>query len=49
MAKSSGSRGGGKGGHQGGGKGGSRGGAGWPAKTGHLSDKGRDNAPPKSK
>lgn len=49
MAKSSGSRGGGKGGHQGGGKGGSRGGAGWPAKTGNLSGKGRDNAPAKGK
>lgn len=48
MAKSSGSRG-GKGGHQGGGKGGSRGGAGWPAKTGNLSGKGRDNAPTKGK
>ena len=45
MAKGrSGGKGGGKGGR--GGKGGG-GKAGWPSKTGKLSGKGRDNAPPK--
>ena len=34
-----------KGGGKGGGKSGSGGKAGWPAKTGNLSGKGRDNAP----
>lgn len=50
MAKSSGNRGGGKAGNRGGGnRGGGGQGAGWPAKTGNKSGRGRYNAPPKRK
>ena len=51
MAKSTGNRGGGKSGSQSTSKGGSRGKGpgGWPSKTGNVSGKGKDNAPPKGK
>ena len=49
MAKSRGSRSGGKGSNRGGGKGGSRGSGGWPSKTGNPSGSGRTNAPSKGK
>lgn len=49
MPKSSGGKGNNRGSTRGRGKGGSGSRAGWPAKTGKLSGKGRDNAPPSGK
>ena len=49
MAKAMGNKSGGKSGSQSTGKSGSRGSGGFPSKTGNLSGRGRDNAPPKSK
>lgn len=46
MAKSNNVKGSNRGSTRGSGKGGSGGRAGWPAKTGNFSGKGRDNAPP---